>query len=174
MPVRDPLLAQLPAQEDRPALVEAVEVDEALLEALEQAADLLELLDVAVDLLRAAVDLDAQLLEPLLHCRFERRARELLEAAQLFLERGIQRDDVLDDATHQRQRPVRLLDGEVSIRVVHDGFGSSSQHRIGSVAGGERAGQDAGQRVHTTSIHTQAAAPRAWHSGCWTSGCWPV
>src|SRR5690606_16258948 len=143
-------------------------------EPLEQAADLLELLDVAVDLLRAAVDLRAQLLEPLLDAGIERRAGELLEAAELGLERGILRDDVLDDAAHERERPVGLFDGEVPVRVVRHCFGSSSQQRYGSAAVQERVGQEVGHDAQPPSTHTQAEPPRAWQSVCWTSGGAPV
>ena len=54
VPVGDPLLAQPPAEEDRPVVPQRVEVHQPRLEALEHAADRLELLEVAVDPLGVA------------------------------------------------------------------------------------------------------------------------
>src|SRR5258706_14307679 len=60
VPMRDPVLAQLPAPQDLALAQAAVEIDEPLVEALELAADLLELAQIAVDLPGRRVDLGLQ------------------------------------------------------------------------------------------------------------------
>ena len=112
VPVGDPLLAQPPAEEDRPVLAQRVEVHQPGLEPLEHAAHRLQLLEIAVDLLRVGGDVVArghQLLG--LAPVGPGAAGQDLEPAHRGAPGGILRRQVVHDPAHQRQRALGFLRG---------------------------------------------------------------
>src|SRR5437899_11086494 len=112
MPVVYPVLAQLPAPEDFPAVQLAIEIDEPLLEPLEHAADLLQLEQVVLDLARDGLDCAAQveLLLRLAPVGPRLRGGELVLVDQVTPLR-VERRNVGHPSLHEREGLVGFSEG---------------------------------------------------------------
>src|SRR5262249_38306572 len=90
----------------------ARKIDETESPVLEQDAELLELALKAVDLARERLCIPFQLLGAAALLAWARGRRDQIELEDLLTPQTMLAHDILDDFADQRQRPVRLFDGE--------------------------------------------------------------